>query len=80
MSAKLVVSNRAIEPRGLARDDAAAYIGIGSTLFDRLVSLGRLPKGARLDGRIIWDRRALDRVMDKLFDETDAADPYANVA
>ena len=68
------------EPRGLSRDAAAAYVGIGTTLFDRLVENGRLPKPARLEGRVIWDRRRLDRVLDSLFDEIDSDDPFARVA
>ena len=63
------VSVHSIEPRGLSREAAAAYIGIGETLFDRLVDRGALPKPGRLDGRIIWDRHQLDRTLDRLFDE-----------
>jgi hypothetical protein len=68
------------EPRGLSRDGAAAYIGIGTTLFDRLVDSGMLPKPARLEGRVIWDRRRLDRTLDELFDRIDSDDPFARVA
>lgn len=64
----------ALEPRGLARQDAAAYIGIGITLFDALVETGKFPAPARLNGRLIWDRLALDRALDELFD-TPAREP-----
>lgn len=47
-------------PRGLSRDEAARYIGVGSTKFDELVKDGRMPKPKRLDGRAVWDRVALD--------------------
>lgn len=40
--------------------DACRYLGIGGTLFDQLVSEGKLPKAKRLAGRVIWDRIALD--------------------
>lgn len=56
------------EPRGLSRVDAAAYVGIGVTLFDKLVHKGTLPQGIKLEGRVLWDRRALDRAMDEIFD------------
>jgi predicted DNA-binding transcriptional regulator AlpA len=69
-----------VEPRGLSRDDAATYIGVGASLFDRLVDDGRMPKGARLDGRIIWDRRQLDRALDRLFDAAEPNDPFSRVA
>ena len=47
-------------PRGMSRDDAARYIGVGASLFDRLVSDGRMPRPKRVDGRVIWDRVILD--------------------
>ena len=31
-------------PRGLNREEAARYVGIGTSLFDRLVEEGRMPK------------------------------------
>jgi len=80
MTRRAANSNRSIEPRGLSRDDAAAYVGIGTTLFDRLVATGKMPKCVRLDGRILWDRRQLDRTMDGLFEETDENDRWSKVA
>ena len=47
-------------PRGLSRDEAARYVGVGTTKFDEMVEDGRMPKPKRLDGRTIWDRVALD--------------------
>lgn len=74
----------AVEPRGLAKAEAAAYVGIGATLFDALVRDGKFPPPARLNGRLIWDRKALDRAMDELFDapsnHPQYADPWANVS
>lgn len=58
-----------VEPRGLNRDEAAAYVGVGVTLFDAMVKDGRMPKPARVNGRVLWDRRQVDRAMDRLFDE-----------
>ncbi|NEI52667.1 hypothetical protein GR217_34175 [Rhizobium leguminosarum] len=52
--------NYSYPPRGLSRVDACRYLGIGGTLFDQLVSEGKLPKAKRLAGRVIWDRVALD--------------------
>jgi predicted DNA-binding transcriptional regulator AlpA len=59
--------------RGLSRAEAAEYIGIGTTKFDALVQDGRMPKPKRIDGRIIWDRVAVDRAFDGL-DAQDQAD------
>jgi predicted DNA-binding transcriptional regulator AlpA len=69
--------DRTIEPRGLSREDAAAYMGIGATLFDRLIAAGRVPRPVRLDGRVIWDRRKLDRFLDDLFDQPEFEDPHS---
>ena len=44
------------EPRLLRREDAALYAGIGATLFDRLVSEGKMPQPVRIEGRVLWDR------------------------
>lgn len=47
-------------PRGLSREDAALYIGVGTTTFDRLVEEGRMPRPIRLGKRVIWDRIKLE--------------------
>lgn len=49
-----------LEPRGLSREQAAAYVGIGAALFDRMVGDGRMPRAKKIDGRRVWDRRQLD--------------------
>lgn len=50
----------AYPPRGLCREEAARYVGVGSTKFDEMVKDGRMPKPKRVDGRTIWDKYALD--------------------
>ena len=54
-------------PRAMSRVAAAAYVGVSATKFDQLVKDGRMPGPARLDGRVVWDRLALDRALDRLF-------------
>lgn len=56
-------------PRGLSRDEAARYVGVGSTKFDELVKDGRMPRPKRLDGRTVWDRVALDIAFTDLPDD-----------
>lgn len=56
-------------PRGLSRDEASRYVGIGSTKFDEMVRDGRMPKPKRIDGRTVWDRIALDAAFSNLPDE-----------
>jgi predicted DNA-binding transcriptional regulator AlpA len=47
-------------PRGLSREEAARYIGVGLTKFDAMVADKRMPKPRKVDGRTIWDRVELD--------------------
>ncbi len=48
-------------PRGLKREQAAAYVGpVGTTKFDEMVKDGRMPKPKRIDGLTSWDRLELD--------------------
>lgn len=53
-------------PRGMSRDVAARYIGVGTSKFDQLVQDGRMPKPKRIGGRVIWDRFALDAAFSDL--------------
>lgn len=43
-------------PRGLSREEAARYIGVGVTKFDQMVADRRMPKPKKVDTRLIWDR------------------------
>jgi predicted DNA-binding transcriptional regulator AlpA len=69
-----------LPPRGLSREAAAQYVGIGVSMFDRLVKGGRLPRPISIGGRRVWDRAALDRSFNALsgarFDE-DEPDHWA---
>ena len=47
-------------PRGMSREEAARYVGVGQTLFDEMVSDGRMPRGKKINSRVIWDRVQLD--------------------
>jgi predicted DNA-binding transcriptional regulator AlpA len=56
-------------PRGLCREDAALYIGVGTTTFDRLVDEGRMPKPIRVGKRVLWDRLKIDAAFADLGEE-----------
>jgi hypothetical protein len=70
-----------IAPRGLSRDEAAIYVGVRPTLFDRQVRDGKMPKPLHIGGRRVWDIRQLDVAMDKLAaaptDASKPADPWS---
>ncbi|KAB0269004.1 helix-turn-helix domain-containing protein [Microvirga brassicacearum] len=59
-------------PRGLSRVEAAAYVGVSPTTFDRMISEGVMPKAKRYGSRVIWDRLALDSAFMDLPDEAGA--------
>jgi predicted DNA-binding transcriptional regulator AlpA len=67
-------------PRGLSRVQAALYVGVSPTLFDRAVRDGKLPKPFRLYGRVLWDARKLDAAITAMDTEDVADDPWARMA
>lgn len=67
-------------PRGLSRDEAAWYVGVGATKFDQLVADKRMPRPKRIDGRIVWDRWQLDRAFEALPDDGERDDVWDRVA
>src|SRR5262249_32169227 len=67
-------------PRGLSREDAAAYVGVSARKFDELVADGRMPKPVRIDGRVIWDPRPLDQKFDALGGIAEDADEWEDGA
>jgi hypothetical protein len=64
---KMLIRELAAAPRrGLSRDEAAMYIGIGATKFDEMVIDGRMPAPVKIDARRVWDIRSLDLAFDEL--------------
>ena len=52
--------------RGLRREEAATYVGVGLTKFDEWVAAGRMPQPKIVDGVIVWDIDLLDLFFDAL--------------
>lgn len=46
--------------RGLTRNEAAHYIGVSGSTFDKLVEQKVMPKPIKAFARAIWDLQALD--------------------
>ena len=59
-------------PCGLSRVQSAAFICVGTTLFDEMVTDGRMPKPKRINGKTIWDRLALQEAFIALPSDDDA--------
>jgi predicted DNA-binding transcriptional regulator AlpA len=71
---------QSLAPRGLSREQAAAYVGISPSLFDMLVSDGRMPVPKRINSRVIWDRLEVDAAFAALPSNDDAANPWDVIA
>jgi predicted DNA-binding transcriptional regulator AlpA len=56
-------------PRGLNRQQAAEYVGMGATRFGEMVKEGLMPVPKRVGGRLVWDRYALDESFEALPDD-----------
>ena len=54
------------KPRGLAKIQAASYIGTGGTLFKEMVDDGRMPKPRIINSKEVWDTQEIDLAFDEL--------------
>jgi predicted DNA-binding transcriptional regulator AlpA len=45
---------------------AAAYIGVSPSHFDKLIRDRLMPPPKRLGGRVVWDRNQIDKAFDAL--------------
>jgi excisionase family DNA binding protein len=64
-----VVDTLGYAPRGLSREEAARYVGVGLTKFEEMVKDGRMPRPKRIDGRVVWDRLKLEAAFSDLPDD-----------
>ena len=71
---------QSLAPRGLSREQAAAYVGVSASLFDILVKDGRMPGPKRINARTVWDRLQLDAAFAALPSNDDSANPWDEAA
>jgi predicted DNA-binding transcriptional regulator AlpA len=69
-----------LAPRGLSREQAAAYVGVSASLFDILVKDGPMPGPKRINSRTVWDRMQLDAAFAALPSNNDMANPWDEIA
>jgi predicted DNA-binding transcriptional regulator AlpA len=62
--------------RGLNRVDAAHYIGVSPTTFDKLVGENKMPKPKQIGTRRIWDKMRLDLAFEAIPGDDDAPNPW----
>lgn len=53
-----------LHPRGLNREQAALYVGLSVSTFNKLVAARVLPAALAFGRRRVWDRRSLDKALD----------------
>lgn len=69
----------------LRRAEVAASLAISPSLFDIWIGKGRMPKGRKIDGVVLWDaeevRTAWHRIVDHdaSSDDDDDENPYDQV-
>mgnify|MGYP003927089277 FL=1 len=63
-------------PRLLSRVQAAEYVGVSPTIFDRMVEDGLMPKALRIYSRVLWDVRKIDQAISALSRDDDDDDPW----
>jgi len=64
-----------VSARGLSRVEAARYVGVSPSTFDKLVTAGTMPNPKRLRGRLVFDRVALDFAFEKIDQGADGEEP-----
>lgn len=70
----------AYPPLGMSRDEAARYVGVGTTKFDEMVADGRMPRPKKIDGRVIWDRRRVEATFTDIPDVKNGVNPMDRMA
>ena len=77
---RAILRKTSIQPRGLSRIDAAAYVGVSPSTFDQIARDGRMPLPKRINSRTVWDIRQLDEAFDALpSDDYEDRDPFESV-
>ena len=75
MASRTVISPT--QPRGLAREDAAAYCGLSPEGFDEWVRRGIVP--GPIPGTQRWDRKAIDLALDRASGIQSASDAQVSL-
>lgn len=52
--------------RGLSREEAAMYLGVGGNTFDEMRARGQIEPPRLIKGRKLWDIRDLDMAFEAL--------------
>ncbi|MGO4513970.1 helix-turn-helix transcriptional regulator [Bradyrhizobium sp. 2TAF36] len=60
----------------LRRDEAAASLGVSTTTFQGWCDSGRMPKGRKIDGVVLWDTGEVLEAWERLRDGSYSKNPF----
>jgi hypothetical protein len=63
----------------LRRDEAAASVAVSTTKWDEWVADGRMPKGRKIDGVVLWDTLEVREAWERLRDGVNSNNPFDKV-
>jgi predicted DNA-binding transcriptional regulator AlpA len=63
----------------LRRDEAAASLAVSTTKFDEWCADGRMPKGCKIDGVVLWDTQEIREAWERLRDGRHSKNPFDGV-
>jgi predicted DNA-binding transcriptional regulator AlpA len=63
----------------LRRDEAAASLAVSTTKFDEWCADGRMPKGRKIDGVVLWDTQEIREAWERLRDGRHSKNPFDGV-
>jgi predicted DNA-binding transcriptional regulator AlpA len=78
--------SRSLSPRDLSlprfalrRDEAAASVAVSETKFDEWCEDGRMPKGRKIDGVVLWDTQEVRSAWEALKNGEASNNPFNKV-
>jgi predicted DNA-binding transcriptional regulator AlpA len=63
----------------LRRDEAAASLAVSATKFDEWCADGRMPKGRKIDGVVLWDTHEVREAWERLRDGYNSKNPFDGI-
>ena len=63
----------------LRREEAAASLGVSTTKFQVWCDSGRMPKGRKIDGVVLWDTGEVLEAWERLRDGAYSKNPFDGV-
>jgi predicted DNA-binding transcriptional regulator AlpA len=79
MTRPLSLRELSLERIAMRRDEVAASLAVSVTKFDEWVADGRMPKGYKIDGVVLWDSIEVREAWERLKGGDRAGNPFDRV-